>query len=182
MSCKPNIPAEATAGLDFQASVFLRDYPSNAWTMKLVLRGPASIDMTAVADGLGFLFSVPASATEAWAAGVYWYSLRASQTASVVEIDRGQMNVIADLAAVTGTYDGRTQNEIALDAIDAVIGKRATVDQQRYKINERELWRMSIADLMKLRAYLSTQVRRERARLKGCSTFGRPVVVRFNSQ
>ena len=180
--CAPLIPAEITAGLDFQVAVCLRDYPSTLWAMTLIARGPSSINLAATPLASAFQLSADASVTATWTPGAYWYVLRVSQGSNAFDAGRGQFDVLQDLATVSGTYDGRTQNEIALENLDAVIGKRATTDQQRYKINERELWRMTIADLLKLRSYYATQVRRERARNNGCSTFGRPVVVRFNSQ
>lgn len=180
--CSPLIPAEITAGLDFRACVYLLNYSVNEWGLQLVARGPQAINLTATVEGDGFVLAAPAATTATWAPGKYWFSLRATQVSRTVEIEFRELTVLQDLASVTGVYDGRTQNEISLDALDAVIDKRATVDQMRYKINERELWRMPIAELLKLRSYLSTKVRRERERRNGCSTFGRPVNVRFNSQ
>jgi hypothetical protein len=178
--CVSALPAEITAGLDFQARVLLSAYPAPAWTLQAVLRGPAPIDLTATADGAEHVFTANAATTAAWAAGTYWYSLRASNGASTVEVEKGRLIVEADLAAVTGVFDGRTENEKALDAINAVLAKRATMDQQRYVINNRELWRTPIADLLKLKTSYVAAVRRERARASGCGGIGRQIPVRFS--
>jgi hypothetical protein len=167
------------AGLDFQATVTLDAYPATQWQLQAVLRGPQAIDLTATADGTSFAFSFPAATTATWTAGDYWFNLRATQGSAIMDAGSGRLTVRRDLATVTEPYDGRSPNQIALDAIDAVIGKRATQDQQRYKINERELWRTPIADLLKLRAYYAAQVARENAKLRGKSRFGRPVIVKF---
>ncbi|MDT9105817.1 hypothetical protein RSW49_23025, partial [Escherichia coli] len=121
-----------------------------------------------------------AATTAGWAPGVYWYSLRATKGGAAREVAKGQLTVLPDLANVPEGYDGRTQNQIALDAINAVIAKRATMDQQRYIIDKRELWRTPMQDLLKLRAFYAVQVRRECARANGKSGFGRAIHVRFS--
>lgn len=182
MSCATVLPPEITAGLDFQATVELPDYPATDWTGKLLLRGPQSIDLDATADGTTHVFTADAATTATWKPGDYWYSLRVSQGAAIKEADKGTLTILPDLANMPEGYDGRTQNQIALDALDAVIARRATQDQQRYTINGRELWRTPMADLLKLRAYYATQVSREKAKAKGCSRWGRPVIVKFQQQ
>lgn len=182
MTCTPFLPAEITSGLDFQADFSLSDYPAPAWSLKAVLRGPQAIDLVSTAVGSSHHLAATAATTAAWAPGVYWFSLRALSGARTVELGKGQLHILQDLAAVAGPFDGRTQNEIALEAINAVLAKKATRDQLRYVINNRELWRMRPADLLQLRAFYVTQVRRERQRANGCATFGRAVTVRFSNQ
>ncbi len=177
------IPLQFTAGLSFQATVSSALHPAPAWTLSLHFRGPSQIDLTA-APGVStsHVFTAAPAATADWTPGAYWWAVRATDGTDVVEIERGDMILLTDLAAVTEPYDGRSENEIALDAIDAVLSKRATQDQQRYVINNRELWRTPISDLLKLRAYYNTRVRRERARRSGASTMGRNIPVRFSAR
>lgn len=108
-------------------------------------------------------------------AGDYWYSLRATTGTDLVELGTGTLRVLPDLVAAGDGFDGRSQAQIALAAIDAVLGKRATMDQERYRINNRELYRTPISDLLKLRGFYVAQVKRE----SGRSTFGRQIAVRF---
>lgn len=176
--CTPALPASATAGLTFQAVLSLPDYPAPDWSVRAILRGPQNIDLDATPQGTDHVLAVDATATAAWTAGVYWYSLRATKGAQVGDAGSGRIQILADLAAVSGTFDGRTEAERALAAIDAVMANRATQDQQRYTINNRELWRTPIAELIKLRAFYAARVRRERR--KGCSPFGRAIPVRFS--
>lgn len=177
--CSGTLPGEITAGLDFSAVLELPDNPAPAWSLAAILRGPSQINLTATASGTNHKFAALASATSSWAPGEYWYSVRASKSGSVVEVAKGQLSVLADIAAIAAPYDGRTQNQIALEAINAVLAKRATRDQERYTINNRELWRTPIADLLKLRAFYVVQVKRECQKLKGSATFGRQIAVRF---
>ena len=174
------VPATATAGLTFLFDPRLCDYPATQWSAKLLLRGPASIDLDAADDG-SQTFTVDSTTTVAWLAGNYWYSLRVQSATETREVENGQIEFLPDFASLPVGYDGRTQNEIALDAIVAVLAKRATQDQQRYTIGDRELWRVPVIDLIKLRSYYSTAVRNERAAKSGIRRFGRPVIVRFNS-
>lgn len=180
--CAFTLPDQITAGLDFQAVMTLREFPAPDWALVAYLRGPQVIDLTATADGAAHVFAAAADITTEWTPGTYWFALRATKGSATMEAGSGQLTVLPDLARVTGTYDGRSQNEIALAAIDAVMAKRATLDQQRYTINNRELWRTPMADLLKLRAYYATQVSREKAKARGRSRFGRPVIVKFSQQ
>ena len=51
------------------------------------------------------------------------------------------------------------------------------MDQERYRINNRELYRTPIADLIKLRDMYRAEVNRERAAKCGKNPFGRKVRV-----
>lgn len=175
-----DFPSEAGAGLDFAATLDLPDYPAPAWVASAVLRGPAAIDLTATCVNGLHSFDAAAVVTAGWAPGTYWFSLRVTDGTRVLSVGSGQLVVKPDLAQETGAYDGRSDNQIALDAIKAVLGKRATQDQQRYTINNRELWRTPIADLLKLKAHYTVQVRRELARQRGDGGLGRAIPVRFS--
>lgn len=148
--------------------------------MAVHLRGPKSVNLAATPNGTVHQFAATAAETGAWTAGEYWYSVRATRGDDVVELETGTFRVLPDITAAGDGYDGRSQAEIALAAIDAVLAKRATLDQERYRINNRELYRTPIADLLKLRGYYAAQVKRENACKAGRSKFGRQVLVRFS--
>lgn len=141
------------------------------------MRGPIAINLAATIDGDEFVFSADASTTATWAAGDYWYSVRVTSGSAVQELESGQVTVLPDMAAASSGYDGRTQAEIALAAIEAVLANRATKDQDRYRINNRELYRTSISDLLKLRDFYRDLVNRERAAKCGSNPFGRKLRV-----
>lgn len=176
-----DFPTNTSAGVNFTAKVVLPDYVAPAWVVTAILRGPGVINLTATGNNSEHAFAVQGADTADWVPGTYWVSIRAAKGGDVVEVTQRQLEVKPDLSAVTTPYDGRTQNEIALDAINAVLAKRATIDQQRYTINNRELWRTPMADLLKLRSFYTTAVRRERKRAAGSSMFGRAINVRFTS-
>jgi hypothetical protein len=170
------ISGDVTAGVDFAAVV---DAPVPGVSYTLHLRGPSSIDLTGDSAGQFFM---PGAATATWVVGTYAYSLRAHDgDGGIDEIDRGQIVVRPDFLSLPPGTDIRSQAEIALEAIDAVLAKRATQDQQRYVINNRELWRSTPAELLQIRQFYANQVARERRSRKGCGTFGRNILVRFHS-
>ena len=179
MSC--NFPAKIGAGLTFDLLLTLTAYPAPAWAVSVYLRGPSSISMTAAAEGSQHRFRKELGETANWAAGDYWYTLRAvdAATSEMVEVECGQVTITPDLINAPVGFDGRTPNQIALDAIEAVIAQRATLDQERYRINNRELYRTSIPDLLKLRDHYVRLVKREQDLACGRNPFGNTVRVRL---
>lgn len=171
-----HIPVQHAAGLTFSASVDGADHPGTA--IVLHLRGPSQINLAASPDGK---FSATATATAEWTPGAYWWTIRATNDAGEVsELGKGAIEILPDMLAAEPGFDGRSDNEKALDAIDAVLEKRASLDQERYRINNRELYRTPIAQLIKLRAFYAAAVAREKRKASGNSNWGRPVHVRFS--
>lgn len=156
------------AGLSFKQAVNASQYPAPDWTLKIFLRGPQSIDLEADEN---HIFKASAETTATWQAGLYAYTLRAYIDEEVFEIETGQIEILPDLQQKTAGYDSRTHAEKVLEAIEALLEKKATSDQQRYVIqvdgSQRELWRFPHADLIKLRQHYLSEVQRERARRKG---------------
>jgi len=153
------VPKTIAAGIDFTAQI---GAAARGASLRLILRGPKSIDIDAPA-GTRYLI-VEGAATAAWPPGDYAYELRGITEVSVRVIERGSVRVLPDVAQLPEGHDGRSANRQALDAIEAVLAKRASLDQQRYRINNRELYRTDIADLLRLRAFYVEQVKREEGR------------------
>lgn len=173
------LPDKISAGLTFSQLVTLTAYQAPTWSLSAALRGPTVINLTATADGTQHRFAANAATTAGWAPGEYWYTVRATDGADTVEIESGQLTIAPDLAAAGENYDGRTHAQRSLAAIEAVIERRATLDQERYRINNRELYRTPIADLLKLRDVYRAEVRQEQAAARGKNLFGGTVRVRL---
>lgn len=154
------IPNTIQAGVNFTASATLPAY-ADGWDVLLYLRGPSAVDMTATQDGNVFTFSASAAVTSAWQPGEYAYSIRATNGGDVVELASCRVTVLPDLVAAGEGHDARSEYRKALEAIEAVLAKRASLDQERYRINNRELYRTPIADLLKLRAFYAQKVAEE---------------------
>lgn len=171
------IPKNITAGLTLDIRLKYKNYSAAEWQGKLILRGPMTIDIPATAEGDTYVFHADAETTEKWKPGEYWFAVRGTSGADVVEMQNGETSVEPDIANVPDGYDGRTYAERVLDAIEAVIEKRASMDQQSYRINDRELSRTPIADLLKLRDQFRNEVNRERERKRGKNPFSRRVLM-----
>lgn len=123
--------------------------------------GSTSFSITATESGGEYLVEVASATTAGYTAGTYnWqaYITRASDSQRV-SVARGTWNVIANLSA--STADPRSHVKKVLDAIEAVLESRATVDQMAYSIQGRSLSRTPIADLLLLRDKYKAEYRRE---------------------
>lgn len=173
------LPGSISAGLTFKRTVNLPAYPaSQGWGLHIYLRGVSAINIESTPSGTQHIFDVPASTTSAWKAGSYGYSVRAVNATSgeVYEVDGGNLNILGDIQTATdGDYRSHAQK--VLDAVEAVIENRASLDQERYRINNRELYRTPMADLLRLRAQYRNEVRQEKAKACGKSLFGQTVRV-----
>jgi hypothetical protein len=171
-------PASCTAGLTFKHRADPACYSAaDGWTLSALLRGPSVIDIVATVDAGKHLFAAAASATASWAPGRYDYAIRAAKAGEVHELETGVMQIEPDLSSRPAGFDGRTHAERTLAAIEAVLEQRASLDQEEYKINNRELRRTPIAELLKLRDTYRAEVQSEQMRARGGAEFGRAVKV-----
>lgn len=146
-----------------------------------MLRGPSTINLTSTPDGDAHDIAATATATAAWVPGVYAYSIRAVLGDEVYAVESGNITITPNMATLADGTETRSAARITLDNINAVIQKRASQDQQRYTINNRELWRTPIADLLKLRAQYVAIVAQENNAARGRSIYGRSIAVRFTN-
>lgn len=165
--------------MTFERCANLPQFPAPDWELSLHLRGPSVINLVAVADADGHKFTATAADSAGWKPGIYSYVVRATNGADVRQVDATTLEVLPDLASITDPSDLRSHARKALEAIEAVLEKRASRDQERYTIKDRELWRTPIADLLKLRDVYRAEVRREDAAARGKSLWGPAVRVRF---
>lgn len=188
MLCKKSIPQVVTSGLSWQFSVWLE--PSSRWvglspapSLELIARGPSLLRITGAQspqEPNRWDFTAFPSETKDLVPGRYWYALRATAGAQTSDLDTGSFTARADLATAEGEIDLRTPDEIALDNIDAVLAGRAKVDQQRYRINNRELYRESMTELLRLRRYYAKRVAAARQKAMGVNPFGRKLRIRLS--
>lgn len=145
-----NIPTQFTARTTFHLPC--------ADGVTLYLRGPSAIDIESNNGAL----SVSATQTAQWIPGYYKFSLRKTDdNGTISEISSGSIQILPDITALKAGSDMRSQARRSYDAVCAVLEKRASLDQQEYKINNRELKRTPINDLIRLRSYYARLVRKE---------------------
>lgn len=146
------------SGRPFKLEIERADMPAPTWSMTFVLRGPANVTLASTADGSDHLITATVPVNSLWVAGWYDYEITATDGTEVVSIECGRVEIVKALELITSAYDARTHARRVYEAICAVIEKRASVDQESYKINNRELKRMSIDDLIKLKTQYKTKM------------------------
>lgn len=136
----------------------LADYPSSAWTLKYALKNASSaINITATADGSGYAVSVSMASTASHPPGKYRWVAWVESATERFDVDTGWIEVLPKYDTTTA-LDDRGHARRTLEAIEAVIEGRATLDQQEYTIGSRSLKRMLIKDLIFYRDYYRGQV------------------------
>jgi hypothetical protein len=146
------------------------DYSSDSYDIWIALRGLSlsEIDLktgttgvTITKAGGGFAVVVTASATASYLAGTYRYAIYMYATGVRYQVETGTVVIEPDIALLDDTDDTRSDTKVALDAIDAVLANRATLDQMSYTIAGRSLSRTPIEDLLVLRDRYAYMYQRE---------------------
>ena len=168
-----NIPSEIRAGdtiqwRDVEGVDNLGNAISSAsWTLTYYLRtNTASEGATVVgsAYGTGWEFTIAAGTSSGFDAGQWYWQALATSGSSKVTLGSGQLTVLATLsyAATPGAFDGRTQAQKDLDAVQAAIRAiTAGGVVKEYSIGNRSLKKYDLADLLQLEGKLKAEVKRE---------------------
>lgn len=157
---------------------------ADGWNLKYYFRGSSGngFDVVAVSDVGDFITTIPSSVTANCTPGKYSYQAFLEKDDEKILAASGTVEVKAGLATIAAgaNFDGRTQNEITLDAIRACLAKKATLDQQEYAIGTRSLRRIPIPELIQLEQLYAQRVGRERTaeQLRKGGKFFKTVLVR----
>lgn len=158
-------PAELRAGDTWKWTKSLADYSAaDGWVLKYRFKNAAGgFEITATASGSDFSISVAADTTTGYTAGTYEWTAWIEYGGEVFTVDGGTLQVLPNLraGAATAALDTRSHARKTLDAIEAVIENRATLDQMSYTIAGRTLQRMSVADLIKFKNHYAQLVQAE---------------------
>lgn len=162
------MPDVLFAGMTYEWDISTSDYSTDDYSIKLALKFVGSSTVTAVTAAVGsssgYTFTLTATATAALTIGDYeWEEYAESGTgASTIRypINSGTC-VIRRWLGATGTVDSRSDNVIALAAINAVLSGRAAKDQEEFSIAGRSLKRTPIPELIALKKYYSAEVEKE---------------------
>jgi hypothetical protein len=161
------------------------DYPANdGWVLSYRLVGAGvALTIAASADGAGFIAEATAAQTAVLsvpAAGVPCTLIGyVSKDAERWAVYRAPCLVQPNPATITGDLRGHATK--MLEAINALLEGRATKDQQSYRIGDRELTRIPVPELLKLRDYYKAEAQRETNAAALASGVGRPrtILTRF---
>jgi enamine deaminase RidA (YjgF/YER057c/UK114 family) len=153
------------------------------WALRYALRGPSSLDLTAVASGSSWSTAITASQSAALTPGLYSWAAVLSLGAERFTVASGQLTITRDLASVTGAFDGRSQAQRALaDCETAMATFNNTGGRvKKYEIAGRSMEFQTIADLMTLRSFWQAKVLNEQASQSVANGLGNPrnLFVRF---
>lgn len=163
------------------------DYPTDAYALTYEFHedsgggGNHRFTVAAVETTDAYIVEVSHSTTDNYNSGDYhWdaYITRSSDSERLI-VDKGRTRIDVDLA--TSTADVRTHAKKALDAIEAVIENRATIDQSSFSLAGRSLSRMSVDELLQFRNYYRAEYNRElqKAKMRNKKPTGNMIGVRF---
>lgn len=184
-------PEEFVAGdyLAWKNTSLVSDYPvaSYALTYDASFKG-TKIAITALEDAgppEAYYVEVGGTVTADYTPGTYvWsaYITDSSDATKRIQVDYGTWTIKPNLAV--STADPRSHNEIILDALEATLESRATVDQASYSIAGRSLSRMDVNDLLRWKAIYTWRVKREiqLERIRNGQRPGNTIDVRFVNQ
>jgi len=146
-------PKKIRSGDTLQFKVRLDGFSSSTDTLSFYLASASENYSFTATDSTGeFLISVPATETANWQRGEYTLN-------AVVTSIEGVVTTVKDYPVeITpnlrfGNADPRTHVKRSLDAINAVLEKRAGHDVQEYEIDNRRLIRMPVTELMRLKSH-----------------------------
>lgn len=157
----PNLtPQSVTIADRWQWKVFLAEFTPDAgysleyFFTSLVNSGtPFSFSIPGVADGVGWLFDFDSTTEAQLTAGNYRWAARITATDYSKVVLTGNMIVNPD-PSVAG-QDLRSPEQKILDAIEAMLGDVASMEQMKYTVSQgggsRSLEKMSRSELMVLR-------------------------------
>ena len=154
-----------------------RLYSAPDYTLSYVLRGPAGgVVLVATASGNGWQTALSAAQSAALAVGRLWWSAVVEGEGERVTIASGEVLVGENLAAnPAAAYDGRTQAERDLDAVNAAISARTSGGLvAEYSVAGRSLKREPMAALLALRSALMMRVRNEQTAASIAAGLGNP--------
>lgn len=183
-----NIPAQLAAGdsLTWRDDA-THDNLNNAitsvdWTLAYHFRGAQTLDVTATANGPGWQTTISAAQSAALTAGTLYWQATVTNGSQRITIGTGVLQITPNLVAATGVYDGRSESEQALAAINAEISARLNGGTaEEYTIGNRSLKKTPMRDLIALQSRYKSIVARERQAQQIANGLGNPraMYVRF---
>lgn len=179
-------PTAIISGDSYEWDVVSSDYPAPDWVLKVtIINATKRVQVTADANGADHTVTLNSTSTDDLTAGVYSVVESVERTVDTVlyrhTIASYSLTVTPNITGSTVATDVRSHARIVLDAIQATIEGRATLDQQQISIGGRTLVRMPIADLLKLKGDYQRLVDAEDAKSRaalGLAT-GRNINIRF---
>ena len=143
-----------------------------------------SFTITATESNDNYFIEVDSSVTANYSVSEYKWDAYITRTSDSerVRVDFGRTKLVENLA--TSTADLRSHAKKVLDAIEAVIENRASMDQSSMSIAGRSLSRMTIDELLVFRDRYNAEYLREvkRDRVRNKKPSGNEILVSFGTK
>lgn len=173
-----NLPSSIIAGETFRAQVC-----AVADSVTFYLRGPAAYTVTTTATGDTWQAS---QATTNWVPGTYavetWAvnAVVCGETIPSYLVARTRVDVEASAISGGAAFNALNKYEQIVNAIESYLrGNGQDPTWRRYKINNREMERYGVAELLKLLAHYKRLAAIERRKQRGQSILGPDIRFRF---
>lgn len=180
-----NIPASIYAGDTVKWSEAPIDgKPSSVWTMTYSIKHDSGNDATSIngvpnASG-GWDFTITAAASASLHVATHWWQAFITYSGERYTQGQGSLAVLANIPGEGANYDGRTQIEKDIAAVETEIRARATGGATiEYSIGNRSLKKESISALLSLRSQLRIDLAREKQAKRLSEGVGRSIGIRF---
>ena len=139
---------------------------SGTWTLTYYLRtNTASEGATVVgaASGTGWDFVLAAATSAGFDAGQWYWQAIATSGSDKVTLGAGQLQVLPALnyTGTPGAFDGRSQAQIDLDAVQVAIRTIVSGGAKQYSIGSRSFTKLDLSELMERESKLKAEVKRE---------------------
>ena len=129
------------------------------WGLKYALRGPASLDLTAVATGRTWQTTLTAAASAALVVGDYAWSAILTSGAERITASSGRASITTDLASTAAPFDSRTDAQIYLAICEKAMGTfQSSGKVVEYEISGRKLKYSTVAELRSLQTFWTMKV------------------------
>ena len=162
-----------------------RSADATGWTLKYYLRGPSSLDLTALVSSKSWSTTLAATSSATLTPGSYAWTAIITSGSERITVGTGQFTITPDLTQQVGIYDPRSDAQKALASCEAAMSTfNATGGKVRkYQIAGREMEFQSIGDLMTLHSFWKAKVHREQTSNSIAQGLGNPrnLYVRFRS-
>ena len=143
--------------------------------MTIRFAGPSSHTATLTRTGNVWKAAVQ---TEGWPAGLYWFDVQAQDAeGNKWTLSRDRLELKPSLSNLP--EDSRTDAERMVEMIEAMMAGNASAGVRSYKINNRELERYGIDELLKLLTFWRNRLAKERRKARGESPLGPDIRFRF---
>lgn len=154
---------------------FRAEFQTAAQSVTIRFAGPSAHNATLTQTGNVWTAAIQ---TEGWPAGHYWFDVLATDS------EGNKWTVMRDRLILKPSLDNmpddnRTESERMVEMIEAMISGNATAGVRRYKINNRELERYGIDELLKLLGFWRNRLAKERRKARGSSPLGPDIRFRF---